>query len=50
MKGAAKPMRCASRIVSDAIKYMIINMIDSNGYIAGDYLPLKEERTKGQSA
>jgi len=25
-------------------------MIDSNGYIAGDYLPLKEERTKGQSA
>ena len=50
MKGAAKPMRRAFRIVSDAIKYMIINVIDSNGYIAGDYLPLKEERTEGLSA
>ena len=50
MKGAAKPMRRAFSIVSDAIKYMIINVIDSNWQIAGDYLPLKKEPTKGLSA
>ena len=50
MKGAAKPMRCEFSIVSDAIKYMIINVIDSNWQIAGDYLPLKKEPTKGPSA
>ena len=50
MKGAAKPMRCEFSIVSDAIKYMIINVIDSNWHIAGDYPSLKKEPTKGRSA